>query len=90
MAITPVFAWPGSMPLSPPEGTTPLPVDASLAATAYEQSPPPRRTRVAQVSAGLGVRAECRLAAGPEVWICTDGATPCGEVLAQPAGGLRG
>ena len=35
MAITPVYAWPGSMPLSPPDGTTPLPVDASLAAIAY-------------------------------------------------------
>lgn len=85
-----MFAWPGSMPLSPPEGTTSLPVDASLAATAYGQTPRPRPTRVAQTSTGLGDRAGCRLAARPDVWICTDGATLCGEILAQPSGSLRG
>ncbi|MGX1471697.1 UNVERIFIED_CONTAM: hypothetical protein RKD50_000505 [Streptomyces canus] len=90
MAITPVFAWPGSMLLSPPDGTTPLPVDASLAATAYGQTPRPRRTRVAQTSTGLGDWAGCRLAAGPDVGICTDGATLRGEILAQPAGALCG
>jgi hypothetical protein len=45
---------------------------------------------VAQTSTGLGDWAGCRLAAGPDVRIYTDGATLCGEILAQPAGALCG
>jgi hypothetical protein len=86
MAITRVFAWPGS-------------TAGGHDAAAGRRLARRHRVRTDATSeadtggadvVGLGDWAGCRLAAGPDVGICTVGTTLCGEILAQPAGVLYG